>query len=57
VRAEDRDGLARLDEEGLVVAQALQGAHDGPEALPVTGGLAGTAVDYEVLGVLGDLGV
>jgi hypothetical protein len=57
VRAEDRDGLARLDEEGLVVAQALQGAHDGPEALPVTGGLAGTAVDYEVLGALGDLGV
>ncbi len=57
VRAENRDGLAGLDEEGLVVVEALQGAHDRPEALPVTGGLARTAVDYEVLGALGDLGV
>ncbi len=49
VRAKDRDGLAGLHEERLVVIQSLQGADEGPEALPVAGSLAGTAVDDEVL--------
>ena len=57
VGREDADRLARLHEQGLVVAQALQGGHDGVEGLPVAGRLAGAAVDHEVLGTLGDLGV
>jgi hypothetical protein len=50
-------GLPDWTSQRLVVVQALQSAHDGPEALPVAGGLAGAAVDDEVFGALGDLGV
>src|SRR5918995_329727 len=57
VGAEDRDWLARLHKEGLVIVEALQGAHDGPEALPVAGCLARAAVDDEILWALCDLGV
>ena len=37
VRAEDRDGLARLHEQGLVVGQRPQRAHDRVERLPDCG--------------------
>ena len=57
VRPEDGYGLARLHEQGLVVVEALQRADDGPEALPVAGRLARPAVDDEVFGALGHLGV
>ena len=35
----------------------LQGADDGVEARPVARGLAGAAVDDEIVGALGDLGI
>ncbi len=57
VRAEHADGLARLHEQGLVGLEVLERAHDRVERLPVAGGLARAAVDDEVLGALGDLGV
>src|ERR687898_461727 len=54
---ERRDGLAGLHQQGLVVVQTLQRAHDGPEAVPVAGGLASATVHDEVFWTLGDLGV
>src|SRR5277367_4564659 len=53
VRAQDADRFAGLDEQGLVVLEALKGADDGVEALPVASCLAGSAVDDEVVGALG----
>ena len=49
--------LARLHEHRLVVGQRRQRAHEGVVGLPVAGRLAGAAVDDEVLGALGVLGV
>ncbi len=57
VRAEHADGLARLHEQGLVGLEVAQRAHDGVERRPVAGGLARAAVDDELLGALGHLGV
>src|SRR5450432_1525921 len=57
MRAEAADGLARLDEQGLVAAELLELADDDVEAVPVARGLARAAVDDEVGGALGDLGV
>ena len=57
VRAEDADRLARLDEHRLVVLQRGERAHHRVEARPVAGGLAGAAVDDELVGVLGHLGI
>ena len=51
------DRLAGLDEQRLVVPELAQRAHDRVEALPVARGLADPAVDDEVLGALGHLGV
>ena len=57
VRAHDADRLARLHQQRLVVAEALQRPHDRVERRPVARGPAGAAVDDEVVGALGDLGV
>ena len=57
VGPEDADRLARLDEQRLVVAEGPQRPHDRVERLPGPRGLARPAVDDEVLGTLGDLGV
>ena len=57
VRAHDADGLARLDEQGLVALQGGEGAADGVEGVPGAGRPAGAAVDDEVVGALGHLGV
>ena len=51
------DRAAGLDEHRLVLLQRAQRAHHGVEGAPVAGGLAGAAVDDELVGVLGDLGV
>jgi hypothetical protein len=53
VRAEDGDGLPRLDEQRLVVLQRGEFAHDGVERVPVARRLAAPAVDDEVVGALG----
>lgn len=53
----DADRAAGLDQHRLVLLQAAQGADHRVEAVPVAGGLAGAAVDDELVGVLGHLGV
>jgi hypothetical protein len=50
VGLEHRHRLAGLDEERLVVAQALQRLEDGVEAFPVARGLADAAVDHQLGG-------
>ena len=55
--AEDADGLAALDEQRLVVAEAQQRADDRAQRLMAAGGAPGAAVDDEVLGPLGHFGV
>ena len=57
VRLERRDGLARLHEQRLVVAQRHQFADDRVVALPVARRLADAAVHDEVLGALRDVRV
>ena len=51
------DRLAGLHEHRLVVLERAQRAHQRVVRLPVAGRLAGAAVDDEVLGALGVLGV
>ena len=55
--AEDADRLAGLHQHGLVVLQRAQRRDDRVERLPAARGPAGAAVDDEVVGVLGHLGV
>ena len=51
---QDRDRLARLDDERLAVLQLRQRGDDRIEARPVAGRLRVRGVDDEVLGILGD---
>ena len=53
----DADRAAGLDEHRLVLLERPQRADHGVEGAPVAGRLAGAAVDDELVGVLGDLGV
>ncbi len=57
VRAEHANGLARLHQQRLVVAQPPQGGDDRGEALPVARRLADAAVDDQILRPLGDFRV
>ena len=57
VGAEHADRLAGLDQQGLVLLHGFQGAGDGVERGPGPDGAAGAAVDHQVIGALGDLGV
>ena len=57
VGAEDGHRLAALHQQRLVRLQLLQAAQDGVEALPVARRLAAAAVDDQVVGVEGHLGV
>ena len=57
VRLHHADRFARLHEHGLVVLQRRERADDRVEAVPVARGLAASAVDDELVGVLRDLGV
>ena len=54
---EHADRLARLDQQRLVVVQFLQALEDAVEAGPVARGAADAAVDHQLLGALGHLGV
>lgn len=51
------DRAAGLDQHGLVLLERPQGADHGVERAPVTGRLAGAAVDDQLGRVLGHLGV
>ena len=53
VGTHDADRLARLHEHRLVVRKGGQRADERVVGLPAAGGLAGAAVDHEVLGALG----
>ena len=57
VGAQDADGLAALDQEGLVVGQRPQLADDRIERVPAARRPASPAIDDEVVGILGHLGV
>ncbi len=57
VRAHDADGLARLHQHRLVVAQRGERADHRVERAPVAGRAAGAAVDDEVVGAFRDLGI
>ena len=57
VGAKDADRLSALDEQGLVVFELAQSADNGVEAIPVARRLPGAAVDDQVFGALGNLGV
>src|SRR5205807_5172566 len=49
---ENRDRLAALDDQSLVIAQTAEGIDDAMERLPVTGCLPRAAVDDELVGLL-----
>src|SRR5581483_4356261 len=51
------DRFARLHQQRLVVAEALELAHDHVEALPRARRLAGAAVDHQIGGPLGHVGI
>jgi hypothetical protein len=57
VRAEDADRLAALHEQCLVLAEAKQRSDDRLQRLVRARRLPGAAVDDELLGTLGHLGV
>ena len=57
VGAQDAHRLARLDQQRLVIFQRAQRAHDRVVALPVARGLAGAAIDDQLVGIFGHLGV
>ena len=57
VRAEDADRLARLHEQRLVVLESRSDGDDRVERLPVARRLARAAVDDEIVGALGDVGI
>ena len=55
--AHHSDRLARLDQHGLVVGEGGESSRDGIERRPRAGGAAGAAVDHQIVGALGNLGV
>ena len=55
--AEHPDRLARLNQQGLVVAQLAQRSHDRVEGIPGARGAPGAPIDDQLVGVLGDLRV
>ena len=57
VGSHDADRLAGLDQERLVVLEVLQGLDDRRVGVPAAGGATGAAVDDELVGVFGHLGV
>ena len=57
VGAEHAHRLARLHQQRLVVFQFAQASHDGVERWPVARGAPGAAVDDELFGLFGDVGV
>ncbi len=57
VGGKDAHGLAGLDQEGFVVAEMFEFAHDGVKAFPVASSAADAAVDDQVRGALGYVGI
>ncbi len=57
VGAHHPDRFARLDQQGLVALEVLQGAHDRVVGRPAAGRAARAAVHDELVGMLGHLGI
>ena len=57
VRPEYADRLAGLDQQAFVGFERTQRFDDALVAFPIARGLADAAVDHELLGALGDLGI
>ena len=57
VGAHHPDRLARLDQQGLVALEVVQGAHDRVVGRPAAGRAARAAVHDELVGMLGHLGI
>jgi len=57
VGSHDADGPAALHEQRLVVFEVAQGPDDPVEVGPASRGLARAAVDDQLVGLLGDVGV
>jgi hypothetical protein len=53
----DTDRLSRLDQQRFVVLERSEGSHDGVKRLPVPRRLAGAAVDNEIVGPFGNVGI
>ena len=56
-RPEHADRLAGLDEQRFVVLESAQLADDRVESVPAPRRAAGSAVDHEIVGPLGNLGI
>jgi Sigma-70 region 2 len=57
VGAKNPDRFAGLNEQRFVVFKIAQGSDDGVEGGPIACGAAGAAVDDELVGLFGNLGV
>ena len=57
MRAKDSDGLPGLDQKSFVGGERLQRLHDGVIAIPIADGLAAAAVDDQLGGLFGDVGI
>jgi hypothetical protein len=57
VRAEDADRLARLNQQRLVPREVPKRGHDGVESRPAARRATRAAVDDELVGMLGHLGI
>ena len=55
--SENTDRFAGLNQQSFIIIQVFQTAHDGMVAIPVAGGLAGTAVNYQLFRFFGYLGI
>jgi hypothetical protein len=57
VCAENSNGFSRLNEKGFVVFQGFEAFDDRMETVPIAGGLPGSPIDDQVLGIFRHLGV
>ncbi len=57
MRAKNSDRLAGLHEERLVIFQRAKGSDDGMKTFPIARGFSGAAIDDEIVGALGNIGI
>ena len=57
MRAKNPHGLSGLHEERFIIVQRAQGSDDGVKTFPIARGLSSAAVDDEIVGALGYVGI
>src|SRR5260370_6721223 len=57
MRAEDSNGFSGLNQQGLIILELAERAHNGVERWPIAGGASGSTVDDQLIGLFGDLGI